>query len=97
MADSFAPIVRTPTHVGTVETLFRVTPGSPPEYEARFTFDELDADGVVNVRTGDLTPHATNWTLTQAHKNALAACNNVAQVQKLLLDFYLAKAQGVVG
>ena len=98
MADAFARIAaRTPTHMGTLEVLFHVTPGDPVGYDAKFSFDALDADGIVKPISGDLTPPATSWTLTAAHKAALAACTNVAQVQKLLLDLYLAKAEGAIG
>ncbi len=98
MTDSFSPVARVPAAVPFVETVRKVTKGTPNTYEARYSFDVQDATGEhVDTRSGNLLPWVQGWTLTAGQKTALAACVKVADVEKLLLDFYLTKAQGAIG
>jgi hypothetical protein len=97
MATDFTPTTRVPTSVPSFETILRVVKGTPSVYEARYSFDVLDAEGrIMDVVSGDLTPKATAWTLTAAQKTALGNCTTVAAVLKILQDFLIAKAQGSI-
>ena len=98
MPDSFATIgPRVPTSVPGHEIVLRTIKGTPNIYVNRYGFDVLDAAGeIMDVRSGDITPHATGWTLTAGQKTALGSCTTVAAVLKLLQDFLQTKAEGVI-
>jgi len=82
MADSFDPIIHTPTTVASVEIILRVVKGTPNVYEGRYSFDVLDQDGaIMDVRSGNVVPHLTGAQITAL---------------KGFMDAMLTKAQGVI-
>jgi len=82
MLNSFAPTQQIPAAVKSVEIVLRVMAGTPNDYAGRYSFDVLDASGIiVQVREGNLVPHLTP---TQAISI------------KGFLDTILTKAQGAV-
>jgi hypothetical protein len=98
--DSFDPDARTPTSIGELCITLYVTKDAEGAFTYRdyYSFPILDADGeAIERREGGLRPYALGWTLTQGQKNALAACDTVADVLRLMLDFFHAKAEGAVG
>ena len=91
--DSFTPAPPPPAAVvKSVQIVLTITdavpasgqnPAIPKAYQARYSFDQLAADGtIVHTREGNLVPHLTAPQLTQA---------------KAFMDAMLTKAQGSVG
>lgn len=82
MRDTFDKSTDMPTQVRSIEITVRVTEGSPNTYDARYTFDQLNAQGrVTEIRSGSLVPH-----LTAAQRQAM----------RDLMDALLIKAKGSV-